>query len=62
MNLTAYNPATVSDPYSLQFYVIDVNETAIQPTEEFDKEVVRKMGKLKSPKENTTFSADISIN
>jgi len=42
--------------------VIDIDETEIQPTDEFDKEAVRKLGKVKSPKQNTTFSADISIN
>ena len=62
IDLTAYNPATVSEGYSLQFNVIDVDETEIQPTDQFDKEAVSKLGKVKSPKENTTFSADISIN
>lgn len=62
MSLTAYNPATVSQAYSLQFNVIELDETEIQPTEDFDKQTVKKLGKVKSPKENTTFSADISIN
>jgi hypothetical protein len=33
IDLTAYNPATVSEGYSLQFNVIDVDETEIQPTD-----------------------------
>lgn len=62
MSLTAYNTATVSQAYSLGFNVIDVDETEIQPTEDFDKQRVKKLGKVKSPKENKTFSADINLN
>lgn len=62
MSLSAYNPGSQSEPYSLKFNVLNFNETIIQPTPDFNSSEVRKIGRVKSPSNNATFYADINLN
>lgn len=60
--LSASNANATSDPYDLQFNVLDTNETIIKPTADFNETEVRNLGKIKSPFHNETFNADIQLN
>lgn len=62
MSLSAYNPKSKSDPYSLFFNVLDFNETIIQPTPAFNESEVRALGKFKTPANNATHYAELSLN
>jgi hypothetical protein len=60
--LSASNANATSDPYDLQFNVLDTNETIIKPTEDFNETEVKNLGRIKSPFNNETFSANIQLN
>jgi hypothetical protein len=62
LSLSASNPGATSDAYTLQFNVLDTNETIIRPTEDFNETEVQNLGKIKSPYNNQTFNADITLN
>jgi hypothetical protein len=62
MSLSAYNPGSKSDAYSLHFNVLDFNETIISPTPDFNETDVKNLGHLKSPSNNATYFANIQLN
>jgi hypothetical protein len=62
LSLSASNANVTSDPYTLQFNVLDTNETIIKPTASFNETEVQNLGKIKSPFHNETFSANIQLN
>lgn len=62
LRLTAKNPKSTGTPYSLNFTILDLNETIIEPTEKFDKEEIRKLGHETAPHRNHSFTKDIMIN
>ena len=62
LSLSASNTKSSSDAYSLQFNILDTNETIIKPTDKFNETEVQNLGKIKTPIHNSTFNADIQLN
>lgn len=62
LSLSASNTKSSSDAYSLQFNILDTNETIIKPTDKFNETEVQNLGKIKTPIHNATFNADIQLN
>ena len=52
LSLSASNTQTTSDAYTLNFNILDTNETVIKPTDQFNETEVRGLGKIKSPFHN----------
>ena len=46
MNISAYNSDEVSQPYALNFSVLDSDEAEIKTTDAFDIEKIRKLGQV----------------